>query len=160
MPLATQNNSTTGAVRRRHPNTFVDIDSLPDVYAMKCVGDCMEPEIADGAALVFDKLSPVRTGDLVIVWSQAGRLAPGDVQAIVKRLVMGAGPHIAFPYTPHPESTIEPLIMVQQNNPPQRMTIPCERIAAVHRCLGPVRRAADGSARLPKDLIEAARGGE
>jgi hypothetical protein len=53
--------------RRQPPVQLIDVASLPDLYAMKCIGRCMEPEVAHGCTLVFDKFAPCRPGDIVVV---------------------------------------------------------------------------------------------
>jgi phage repressor protein C with HTH and peptisase S24 domain len=137
----------------------IDIAGLPDLYAMQCVGDCMVPELADGSTLLFDRLAPVREGDLVVIWKRPELVPPGAVPAIVKRLVKDWFKE-SYPYTPHPDDNVTPTITVEQLNPRRRFHIPCDRIQAVHRCLGPVTRMPDGTAGAAQALIDAARRGE
>jgi len=141
------------------PPAPVDIPGLPDIYAMQCVGDCMVPELVDGSTLLFDKLSPVREGDLVVIWKRPDLVRPGALPGIVKRLVLDVFKE-TYPYTPHPDDNVIPAIVVGMNNPPRRFHIRCDHIAAMHRCLGPVSRASDGSACMSQALIDAARRGE
>jgi hypothetical protein len=52
---------------RKPPVQLIDVATLPDLYAMQCIGRCMEPEVAHGSTLVFDKFAPCRPGDIVVV---------------------------------------------------------------------------------------------
>jgi hypothetical protein len=38
----------------------------------------------------------------------------------------------------HPESQVAHIIIVEQFNPPHRWAVECERLLAVHRCIGTV----------------------
>ena len=54
---------------------FIDPAEMPDVYAVPGVGRCMEPLIADGTSLAYDKRPTPRAGDVVVIWftSEAAR---------------------------------------------------------------------------------------
>lgn len=143
------------AVRRR-PKPFIDIASLPDIYAMGCVGDCMSPLFEDGVTLIFDKIAPVRRGDTVVIWWKPEFQPLDTPPAIVKRLVMDF-PFMEYPYEPHPDNNVIPSIVVSMLNPPRQMRINCERIAAIHRCLGEAVRGIDGEALLATGVLEEAR---
>ncbi len=122
---------------RPTPHDFIDdISFLPDRYAMPVVGDCLAPEIDDGALLMFDKNEPYRVGDLVVLFRSRDATPEGKFQAMVKRLIM-APPHwVSFPWRDHPESDVLALIGVEQLNPARRFTMRCCDIIGIHKCLG------------------------
>lgn len=148
--------TTSAPVRRRPLNPFIDIASLPDTYAMTCIGDCTSPLYKDGATLIFDKVAPVRRGDTVVIWWKPEFQPLDTPPAIVKRLVMDF-PFIDYPYEPHPDDNVIPSIMVSTLNPPRQFRIYCERIAAMHRCLGEAVRGENGEAMLATGVLEEAR---
>lgn len=117
---------------------LLDPSELPDIYAMVCEGVCLEPEIKNGACLMFDKNAPFKVGDFVILYRRPELVRPGEHQAIVKRLVMAPPPWIKFPYREHPDSNVRALLIAEQFNPRGCFRIPCEDLLAVHKCLGPV----------------------
>lgn len=115
-----------------------DPSALPDRYGMIAEGVCLEPAIADGACLLFDKNAPIARGDFVILFKRPEIVKPGQHQAIVKRLVMPPPPWVKFPYREHPESEVRALVIAEQFNPRATFAIPCEDLLAIHKCLGPV----------------------
>lgn len=67
------------SITKRSPRTAgpparprIDVATLPDVYAMRTVGNCMMPLVPEGAEAVFSKSEPFQVGDLVVV------VAPGQ----------------------------------------------------------------------------------
>jgi hypothetical protein len=136
----------------------IDASVLPDLYAMICIGDCMEPTYKDGVTLLFDRVAPVSRGDTVVIWWKPEFQPLDTPPAIVKQLDMDF-PFMKYPYEPHPDNDIIPSIVVSMLNPPRRFRINCERIAAIHRCLGPVVRDRRGNAMASASVIETARKG-
>ena len=116
----------------------VDPSELPDRYAMICEGVCLEPEIADGTRLLFDKHEPFGAGDLVVLFRRPELVQPGHHQAIVKRLVMAPPPWVKFPWRENPRSEVRALVIAEQINPRRQYAIPCEDLLGIHKCLGPV----------------------
>lgn len=116
----------------------VDPSLLPDQYALVCEGDCMEPEIADGSCLLFSKSERYAAGDLVILYLRPELVAPGDYQAIVKRIIYPPPSGLAFPHEQQHAAEISFIVVVAQINPPRRFAIPCADLLAIHKCLGPV----------------------
>ncbi len=125
---------STSAPKRKFD--FLDPSELPGLYIMICEGTCLEPEIRDGASLIFDKNAPFIAGDLVGIFRRPELVQPGHHQMIVKRLV--GNPGVSFPHRDHPQSEIRAMLMAEQLNPGRRFYIPCEEIIAVYKCLGPV----------------------
>ena len=136
-----------------------DLAHLPDRYAMPVIGDCLAPEVPDGALVMVDKTALYKVGDLVIVFRRGA--APGDQpRAMVKRLLMAPPPWVkAFPFCDHPQSDVLALVGLEQVNPPRRFTMRCADVLAIHKCLGvapseskratieiPARRRSRGSA--------------
>ena len=140
------------------PNVILDPSKLPDQYGMICEGVCLEPEIADGSCLLFDKNAPYKRGDFVILFRRPELVKPGQHQAIVKRLYMAPPPWVKFPYRDNPKSDVRALIIAEQFNPRATFAIPCEDLLAIHKCLGPVpegsaRRVSEAEARAMR-LVE------
>ena len=103
-------------------------------------GVCLEPDIADGACLLFDKNVPYKRGDFVILFRRPELVKPGQHQAIVKRLYMVPPAWVTFPYRDHPNSDVRALIIAEQLNPHLQFAIPCEDLLAIFQmsrtCLG------------------------
>lgn len=113
----------------RTPLPFVHPDDMPQRYALRGVGRCMEPVITDGALMAFDKDQLPEPGDvvgLVFTRDYAERWgAPG----CVKRLKMSLPPPIFG-------RTFEGLIVVEQINPARTYTFRTSDVLAVHKCVG------------------------
>lgn len=119
-------------------NEHVDPAKLPDQYVVEVQGACLQPVLADGALALIDKTEPYAPGDLVVLYWRPEFLKPGQLQGIVKRLVMAPPPLVKFPYSDNPESEVVALVVVQQLNPQRQHMIKCAELLAVYRCLGPV----------------------
>ena len=115
------------------PDRPPPFDDWPAVYALRCFGDCCEPEIANGSSVIIDRQVPCAGGDFVAVWSLS---RSGRIEALVKRLVVGLAPWTRLPYQPDPRSNIEPVLIIEALNPPRRFDIDVSTVYAVHRCIG------------------------
>jgi hypothetical protein len=140
--------------RPKPPVRLIDVAALPALYAMQCIGRCMEPEVAHGSTLVFDKWAPCRPGDIVVVIrsAEATRWPDDSVPGLVKRLIH------PLPDQWDTDSEILPVLTVEMLNPRRRLHIDAASVAAVHRCLGPAVRQPDGSMGVAQAVINAARG--
>lgn len=126
-----------------HNPGFVYPDQIPDRYALRGVGTCMEPLIEDGSLLAFDKREPVVSGDTVNIWFHPERVKPGDPQGIVKRLVIGLPPEDVRDVVMHMA-----VVIVDQLNPPRQYQIPASHILAIHKCVGFAETNDKGAARF------------
>lgn len=122
--------------KRDLPFQGIDVSALPERYAMKLNGVCLEPEIAHGAFVEFSKTEAPQVGDYVILFKRLELLQPGEPQCYIKRLVMSIPDWIQFPWTDHPQSTAKPLVMFAQINPPRTFKALCSTFAAVHKMVG------------------------
>ena len=112
-----------------------DLAHLPDRYAMPVIGDCLAPEIPDGALIIVDRTEPYAPGDLVVLFRRPLE-AGGQPRAMVKRLVMAPPSWVTFPWQDHPESDVLAMMVVEMLNPRRRLTVRCADILGVHKCLG------------------------
>ena len=114
-----------------------DALNLPEWYALQCVGDCMAPTLKDGCKAVFHTKSPVKKGDVVVVWFRPEVVRPGGHQALVKRPALALRPGLTFPYREHPESTVAMIAMLSMDNRPHEwLPVPCADILAMHKYVG------------------------
>ncbi len=136
---------------------FFDPAKLPQRYAMRCDGDCMEPDYHNGDVLIFDRTAKASPGDCVVAWRRPECTPAGQWPAIVKRLVW-APDWVRLPYTPGPHANVQLNIVLEYINPTAtRITVRCSEVLAIHRCLGaapafrkrhkPTARLAAGGAR-------------
>ena len=121
----------------REPIFTVDnpppFDQWTDRYAMRCDGACMEPEIPDGASVIFDKSLEPRQGDFVGIWA---RQHGGQIKAFVKRLSYGIMPGLRYPVKVSADANIVPIILFEQINPPRQYEAKATTIYGVHRAIG------------------------
>lgn len=117
-------------------STIPDFSTLPDRYAMQTVGDCLAPIIADGAELVFSQTERPKSGDFVAVYLRPELARPGHISCAVKRLVLGLPGFCTFPFTPHPDDTVAPVVICESINPRRQFTIDADKLQAVHKCVG------------------------
>ncbi|AMJ59361.1 S24 family peptidase [Bosea sp. PAMC 26642] len=94
----------------------------------------MEPEIHDGAPMLFDRAAAIRVGDIVAVWFRPECTPPGSHQIIVKRLVRGLPEGMTLPGNRSSSASIR----VAMRNPRAEWDIPVRRLLGLVRCLGPV----------------------
>jgi hypothetical protein len=125
------------------------LDTLPEVYALTCIGHGMEPEIADGAVLVFDKVAVVRSGDFVVVWRRPDLLPAGEALGAVRRVVIGPPPGAAFPLPRTSNEADTPSVLVERLNPKRSYSIVGTEVAGLHRCVGTTERDYHEQALLP-----------
>lgn len=119
---------------------FIHPADMPDRYALTGIGTCMAPFINNGDCIAFDKRLSVEPGDLVgVIFTQrAGRRR--RLPGLVKRFVSA------------PPEGFDGAIVLEQMNPPQRITVPSTEVLAIHKMIGIAERQADGrtTVRLPK----------
>jgi phage repressor protein C with HTH and peptisase S24 domain len=72
-------------------------DTMPDRYVVHCAGNCMEPDISNGAPVLVEKHGKVAPGDLVVLFFKPEHVPAGKYQAILKRLVMAPPALCLFP---------------------------------------------------------------
>lgn len=117
--------------------TATDVANLPPIYASICEGTCMLPLISDGAKVVFDRSAKCKPGDIVSVIAHPRIVKPGGHQSLVKRLLLGIPSWVdKLPYQMHPDSTVEPIVMLEQLNPGGTITIPLSDVLAIIRAVG------------------------
>ena len=115
--------------------TGIDPATLPETYAMRVTGDCMEPEVADGAALVFSRDAQIPCGGLCALFWRPEAIEPGTAPIWLKHVVLSVGKG----YWRDPgayDGNIAPVVLFQQINPFRRWGLRPEALLAVHKCLG------------------------
>jgi hypothetical protein len=110
---------------------------MPDFYILTCEGECMAPEIPNGAPVLVDKHGKFGPGDLVVLFFRPEHVPAGMHQAILKRLAMALPPWVRrFPFREHPESEVHALVVVECTNPLRRFAYKAEHLLGIHRCHG------------------------
>lgn len=120
------------------PVPFLDPALLPDEYALRIRGDCMEPILLDGSAVLVDRRLPYKSGDLVAIYLRPETVQPGHGNVILKRMISLPPWVKAFPYRDSPASTALAALLVEMLNPQRFFGIRCADILAIHHCVGPV----------------------
>lgn len=114
-----------------------DPATMPDFYILTCEGECMAPEIPNGAPVLVDKHGKFGPGDLVVLFFRPEHVPAGMHQAILKRLAMALPPWVRrFPFREHPESEVHALVVVECTNPLRRFAYKAEHLLGIHRCHG------------------------
>src|SRR4051812_30953532 len=72
--------------------TLLDPATFPNAYALDLVGDCLEPVLPDGCAVMMDKSATISAGDYVVIWFKPEFIKPGDHPAMIKRMKLSV-PH-------------------------------------------------------------------
>ena len=121
-----------------HPLPFIHPDDMPDVHAMPGYGRCMEPLIADGALLVFDKRETPEPGDVVSVIFTREAARRWNLPGLIKKLAR------PLPLAEVPGGCVG-LVVVEQINPPRRYTIPSTDVLGVHKFIATAERREDGT---------------
>lgn len=116
------------------PETKVlEARDLPDVYAMTCVGKCLEPVYADGTKFSFSIADEVNAGDYVVLWRKPNYTRRGQIQALLKRLMTP----IPASWDPALENLpISPVVIVETHNPPRSWVVRLDELMAIHKCNG------------------------
>ncbi len=96
----------------------------PDTYGLVVNGDCMAPHVHHGDTAILSPAAPIEPGTIVVLWPI------GDGRPVLKRLVMM--PMCAIGSPVHPDSTVVPLVIVEQTNPPKRYAIRVDALQAMH----------------------------
>ena len=132
---------------------FFDGTVFADTYGCRVHGDCLFPEIKDGdMALASPSAEPLR-GDFVVLHFASG--APPQI----KRLVMAPGIPVGTKL--HPDSDVQFLVVVEMLNPPRQLMAPINRLTAMHKVVGLIRKDEVAALRnlppLPTATIKPAR---
>lgn len=92
---------------------------VKQVYAIEIVGDCMAPAFRHNDIAVVCPLSRPAAGDNVVIWPE------GAEQPLLKQLVLWVT-----------SGDIEPVIIVEQFEPPERLYFEPSKVRAVHKVIG------------------------
>ncbi len=142
------------AARSRAPKSVEPRpEDLPDVYSSVCLGTCLEPMFRHGANIVFSRLEEPKSGDYVGVWLDPAEVDPGESTRRVKRLAMALMPGLAFPFKLAPASEIEPLVVLEQHNPPKLYHVRASHILAMHKVIGEAEPNGNGTSRMVRQWI-------
>jgi hypothetical protein len=115
----------------------IDLSTLPEVYASRVVGDCMEPTIKDGATARFSKNESYGRGDIVCIWFQPNAAAEFGAPRALKRLSYALPPWVkGFPYADHPKSDVAAIVIFESDNPRRMYRVKCSDVAAIHKFIG------------------------
>lgn len=143
MTISTIGSAAPSARPQREPEP----EECPDVYASIARGNCLEPVYQDGTCLVFSKTEKPKPGDFVGLWLRQDEVGLDRPARRVKRLVL-ALPDIKLPCRLHPGSEVEPLVVVEQLNPPRTYSIGISHVLAIHKVIGTATENGDGTARF------------
>ena len=120
---------------------FIHPDVMPDQYALKGVGVCMVPLLADGALMVCDKRRKPVPGDIVSLIFTREAARKWGVPGLVKKLAMALPPW-------NLTGDACGLVVVDQLNPPRRYCIPTSDLLAVHKVVGTAEHDGEGRAKF------------
>ena len=124
--------------KRARKQSIAHPDAMPDRYIVHCEGNCMLPDISDGAPVLIDRHEAPKPGDLVVLFFKPEHVPAGEHQAILKRLVLNVPPYVKFPWKEHPQSEVHALVVVEMTNPRKQFAYKCEHLLGIHKCLGVV----------------------
>ena len=120
---------------------FIHPDDMPDQYALKGVGDCMAPLLADGGLIACDKRRELVPGDIVCLIFTQDAAQKWGVPGLIKKLAMALPPwNLA--------SDAIGLVVVDQLNPPRRYCIPTTDLLAAHKVIGIAESGGEGWAKF------------
>jgi hypothetical protein len=105
-------------------------------YGMILTGTGLDPVFKDGETVVFDREAPLENGCFANFFYRPELVPPGQLGVGLKLLLVAPPPFVTFPWNDHPESTVLPVMIVQQLNPPEQWSIRCDMLLAVRRCIG------------------------
>lgn len=132
--------------------TTLHPDEFPEVYALQCVGTCLEPQIMDGTTLVFHRDEPYRPGDFVVLFKRPEFMGPGEIQSVVKRLVL-APSHAFWRRGYRNMGDIKPVVIVEMLNPRRTLYADPDHLLGIHKCRGPARPGEVSPVRLSDDDV-------
>lgn len=112
------------------------VDDLPELYAMRTEGDCMEPLCHHGDKLVFSTTAALKVGDMAVIWRSPTATPAREFQAIIKRLITLPPRFVKLPHVGYPESDIWPFVIAEYLNPPTKIIVYCSDVFAIHACVG------------------------
>ena len=105
---------------------------VPDAYGCVLKGDCLAPEINDGDMALASPSREALEGDFVILYFTNGAAAQ------IKRLVMA--PMVPVGTKLHSDSDVLPIVMVEMLNPPRQLATTIDKLTAMHKVVGLIRR--------------------
>ena len=115
---------------------FIHPDDMPDRYCLPGIGKCMEPLIADGSLVAFDKRDKPQCGDIVCLFFTRETALRLGVPGMIKWLTMDP---------PDRLDGFDILIDVEQINPPRRLSFWTSELLAIHKFTGLPERREDGT---------------
>ncbi len=126
-------------VIRPEPRHFFDGVVQPDAYGCPLSGTCMAPVLNDGDMLLLSPAGLPQPGNFVLLIPAQGGTP------WLKRLVLAPMLPVGNPL--HPDSDVAPVLIVDMLNPPRRFIVSTDRLAAMHRVVGVIRKEEVAAAR-------------
>ena len=115
------------------PDLRTTFDDLGTEYAMEYTDHAFEPEFTKGDRVVFSLTKRHEAGDVVALWLRPEALR-GRPQVSVWRVINALG--CSVPFTPHPDSEVHPVLIVQSAIDGKGRAIRAEDILGVHPKIG------------------------
>lgn len=110
------------------PNPLLEAIRDHEFYALRCVGDCLLPEVEEGDYALAAPVGNPLNGDFIVIFPY------GDELPLAKKLVGGLPP-FGIGQKMGAMSEVMPLVMCEQLNPHRQLHIPTSKIAAVHKII-------------------------
>ena len=114
------------------------IAALPDVFAMRLDGNCLEPKLMHGSVGIFARDEWPKRGDLACIWLKVRDPARNNAIGIapwIKRIVMAPWEH-KLPCRLTGDSNLEPLLSFEMDNPHREWTVSTTAVFGLHKFLG------------------------
>ena len=112
----------------------IGIKVSPDAYIATVSGDCLEPVLHDGDAVLVDPSAPVRSGDFAVIFPR------GSGESIVKRIIQPP----PWDLMKHETVGFDWMLIYECLNPRRSFSMTTGNVMAVHRVLRRVKlEAAD-----------------
>jgi hypothetical protein len=117
---------------RPSPHHFFTGSIPANAYGAPLLGNCLEPELFDGDMALVSPIQEPQAGDFVVLYPVAGGMPK------LKRLVMTPMFPVGTPL--HPDSDVMPMVMVEMLNPPQQLMVTVDKLKAMHKVVGLIRK--------------------
>ena len=120
-----------GTVRPTDAHFFGGV-LLLDAYGCPLKGDCLSPEINEGDMPLVSPSAEPKEGDFVVLYFVSGAVP------LMKRLVMA--PMVPIGTKLHPDSDVMPIVVVEMLNPPRQLITTIDKLTAMHKVVGLIRK--------------------
>lgn len=134
---------------RPHAYPAYHPDTMPDLYALICEGNAMEPHFKEGDVLKFSKTARWGAGSCVAIYLRSDCVPPGANHILFCQLVSGPSPSFWRPDLFEDKGrNLKRTVIAHTTNPRESLYFKADTVLGIHKFVGVMPLEGTHNARL------------